>query len=165
MPYIGVNIPTGAGSEYYSAGLRLGALFGVNLPPFLSLNGELTFDLLNPDYGSGDYTEMEYDITFSPLFHFRIPQLEFVVGPKFGYFGRYVSYDNYYATSADFSQEGYAYGINAGAFFPLGRIAIGGLFNFTGRHVKSECDVNDSCYHVTSTSDAKIIAFSLALLY
>ena len=164
MPYLGVNVPTGKGSDGYGPGLRLGGLFGFNLPPFLSLNGELTIDILNPDTSGVDVTEVMVDFTFSPLFHFRIPQVEFVVGPKFGYFAYDLSYSANGSASTDESGSGYAYGFNAGVFVPLGRIAIGGLFNFTGRHFNSYC-AESTCFDVTGGSDAKILGFSGALLY
>jgi hypothetical protein len=165
MPYIGVNIPTGDLSDSYSAGLRLGGIFGINLPPFLSLNLELTFDWLNPKYADYDTTEIMYSFSFSPLFHFRFPQLELVAGPKFGYFGHYVSFDQTYDTSSDFTESGYAYGINLGIFFPLGRLSIGGLLNYTGHHVTSSCNVYNECADVYNGADYNLLGFSLALLY
>jgi hypothetical protein len=64
---------------------------GVHIGPFLSLNGELGVDIMNPnageDYnGTADRTEAFFDFTLSPLFHFGVPSVDFVVGPKIGWF-------------------------------------------------------------------------------
>jgi hypothetical protein len=163
IPYLGVNIPVGRASDGLSPGLRIGGIFGFNLPPFLSLNGELTFDLLNPTGSASDYSEVMYDVAFSPLFHLRIPQLEFVVGPKIGYYGYYVS-DSWGGSSNDL-ESGYSYGLNVGAFVPLGRMAIGGLFSLVGRHVSSSCDNYGYCGSVANGPDYKFLGFSGALLY
>jgi hypothetical protein len=150
-------------SDISSPGLHIGGLFGINLPPFLSLNCELSFDLLNPDSGYSDLTFVMYDFTFSPLFHFSIPQLDFVVGPKFGYYGQYISYSQ--GGSTDDVESGYAYGLNAGVFVPLGSIAIGGLFSFVGRHVSSTCGSDGWCASVSHGPDYKFVSFSGALLF
>jgi hypothetical protein len=163
MPYIGVHVPVGKASDGLSPGLHIGGLVGINLPPFLSLNCELSFDLLNPDGGYSDLTYVMYDFTFSPLFHFSIPQLDFVVGPKFGYYGYYIS-DSQGSSSNDL-ESGYAYGFNAGAFVPLGSIALGGLFSFVGRHVSSTCGSDGWCASVSHGPDYKFVSFSGALLF
>jgi hypothetical protein len=163
MPYIGVHVPVGKASDGLSPGLHLGGLIGINLPPFLSLNCELSFDLLNPDGSNSDLTYVMYDFTFSPLFHFSIPQLDFVVGPKFGYFGYYIS-DSQGDSSNDV-ESGYAYGLNAGVFVPVGSIALGGLFSFVGRHVSSTCDSSGWCYNDSHGPDHKFFSFSGALLF
>jgi hypothetical protein len=173
LPYIGVNVPTGKGSDGLSPGLRLGGIFGFNLPPFLSLNGELTIDILNPDTPGGydSATAVMVDFTFSPFLHFGLPGLEIVAGPKIGGFGYALSAS---ASGPDerYSGSGLAYGVNVGFFIPLGRVAIGGLFNFTGHHFSSECENDAYTGYVEvcgnprpGTSDTKILGFSGALLY
>ena len=166
MPYLGLNVPVGDTSNGLSTGLRLGGIFGFNVGQFLSLNGELTIDILNIDTPSGvSASAAEVDFTFSPFFHFGIPQLEFVVGPKIGFFGMSMSMSQSGYSDSTASGSGLAYGFNAGVFIPLGRIAIGGLLNFTGRSYSSYC-ANDICGDVPSgfPSD-NFIGFSGALLY
>ena len=144
MPYIGVNVPVGVSSNGDSTGLRLGGIFGFNVGQFLSLNGELTVDILNLDGGSGvSASGAMVDFTFSPFFHFNVPGLEFVVGPKLGFFDTSSTYSQSGYQDSTYSGSGLAYGFNAGVFIPLGRIAIGGLINFTGRSYSSYCQ-NDS---------------------
>ncbi len=130
LPYLGINTVVGTGSDAYSTGFHLGGLLGGHIGPSFSLNGEMSIDVMNPN-GSG--SEVLVDFTFSPLFHFGFPYVEFVVGPKLGFFADAGSIgDSYYGGTTDFNGFGVAYGFTAGAFFPLGRMAIGGLLNFTG---------------------------------
>jgi hypothetical protein len=172
MPYLGLNVPVGSTSDGISTGLRLGGIFGWHVGRFLSLNGEMTIDILNFDTGPGvSATAAAVDLTFSPFFHFGLPQVEFVVGPKFGFFGKSVTLSESGSQDSTYSGGGLVYGFNAGVFIPLGRIAIGGLFNFTGRSYSSWCS-NDSstnysqvCTTDRSGPDDKFIGFSGALLY
>jgi hypothetical protein len=172
MPYLGLNVPVGSTSDVISTGLRLGGIFGGHVGRFLSLNGEMTIDILNYDTGSGvSATAASVDLAFSPFFHFGTPQLEFVVGPKLGFFATTVTFSESGYQDSTYSGSGLAYGFNAGVFIPLGRIAIGGLFNFTGRGYSRWC-INDSstnysqvCTDNPGGPDDKFIGFSGALLY
>ena len=166
MPYLGLNVPAGDASDSFSAGFRLGGIFGVNMNRMFSLNGELIIDVLNPN-GLGDATYAQVALTFSPLFHLNIPALEFVFGPQVGYFGESAtvagsSYDyNYHG-------DGIVLGVNAGVFVPLGRIAIGGLINVSTRSFSNYCEndyytyYSDSCYSVSKFTS---IGFTGALMY
>jgi hypothetical protein len=172
MPYLGLNVPVGDTSKVISTGLRLGGIFGFNVGQFLSLNGELTIDILNVDSAMGvSTTAAEVDFTFSPFFHFNVPGIEFVVGPKLGFFGMSSTMSQSGSQDSTFSGSGLAYGFNAGVFIPLGRVAIGGLFNFTGRSFSSQCfsdpstNYNSVCNDVSGGSDDKFIGFSGALMY
>jgi hypothetical protein len=172
MPYLGLNVPVGDTSNGVSTGLRLGGIFGFNVGQFLSLNGELTIDILNVDSAMGvSTTAAEVDFTFSPFFHFNVPGIEFVVGPKLGFFGMSSTMSQSGSQDSTFSGSGLAYGFNAGVFIPLGRVAIGGLFNFTGRSFSSQCvsdfstNYNSICNDVSGGQDDKFIGFSGALMY
>ena len=111
---------------------------------------------MNPSY---DQTEVFFDLTLSPLFHFGVPYVDFVVGPKIGSFAFY--------GASDSSGYGVVYGFTAGAFFPIGRIAIGGLLSFTAHSFEgsSSCSSDsyyyDDCY---TSPDTKLISFSVALM-
>ena len=141
MPYIGANIPVGDAADAYGTGLRLGALFGLNINSFLSLNGEMTIDVLNFKTGSGvSASGAQVDFSFSPLFHFSAPMLEFVVGPKLGSFYMSETVSEAGTMDSTYSGEGISYGFNVGVFIPIGRIAIGGLLSYTGREFESCAD-------------------------
>jgi hypothetical protein len=69
---LGLNVPVGDGSDAYSAGLRLGALFGWHVGPAISLNCEFNIDVMNmkSPSGSSSPTDVNVDFAFSPLpFH------------------------------------------------------------------------------------------------
>ena len=167
IPFLGLNAPVGAGSDAYSAGVRLGALLGWHVNPMFSINGELNIDVMNikSDKTYGSPSEVFVDFAFSPLFHFGGPMLEVVIGPKLGFFDESFSYsDSYYGTSSSSSGSGISYGFNAGVFVPLGNMAIGGLLNFTGRHWS--CDTtNSDCVDISGGPDSKVLGFSGALIF
>lgn len=169
MPYLGLNVPLGSTSDEADAGLRLGGIFGFNLPPFLSLNGELTMDFVN--LKASNASDWIFDLTFSPLFHLGTPQLQFVVGPKFGFFGESYNY-TYSGYDRTISGSGLAYGFNAGIFVPIGRMALGGLINFTTHHYSRLCENDAYTGYVDSCADSsmmpddvKLFGISGALLY
>jgi hypothetical protein len=171
LPYLGLNVPVGASSDVFSAGLRLGTLFGWHVGPMISLNGEFNIDVMNVKSFSGGSspTDVTVDFAFSPLYHIALPQLEIVVGPKLGFFGESMSYtDDYYGTTLSGSGSGFAYGLNAGVFVPLGNIALGGLLNFTVRSYSS-CDsnsnTNSNSDFCIDGSDVKIFGFSGAMIF
>jgi hypothetical protein len=147
MPYLGLNFPVGDTSDGLSTGFRLGGFMGGMAGPFLSLNGELTLDILNPkNTPSGmSITALEFDFAFSPFFHLSLPMLEIVVGPKLGLFvyGETVSYSSGNYSDSSYSGSGAVLGLNSGAFIPIGRMAIGGLLSYTIRKFAS-CDSSSS---------------------
>lgn len=159
----------------YSAGLRAGALLGVHIGPFLSLNGEFGVDIMNPDAGetyngTADRSEASFDFTLSPLFHFGVPNLELAVGPKIGWFtfggssresdgGRGPSYE------LEYHGHGIGYGATAGAFVPVGRVALGGVLGFTGHSFsRFDCSNSDGLACTPRPIATKLISFSVAML-
>jgi hypothetical protein len=168
LPYLGLSIPTGDGSEGLGTSLRLGGLFGFYAGQFLSLNGELSIDVLNIDTPSGvSASGAAVGFTFSPLFHFGPPRMDFVVGPRLGFFGtsETYSYDDGYSPDDDYSSTGFLYGFNAGAFFSLGRISLGGLLSVSIHSISSACR-NDDCGDPPSGTPAlKIVGLSGAMLW
>jgi len=162
-------------SDGYSTGLRMGALLGVHIGPFLSLNGELGVDVMNPNAGdtytgTADRTEASFDLTLSPLFHFGVPDVEFAVGPKIGWFtfagsSRLSDGDRGPSYTLDYGGHGIVYGFTAGAFVPIGRMALGGILSFTG-HDFSGFHCSNSVGWVCSPRpiDAQLISFSVATM-
>jgi len=166
MPYLGLNVPVGDTSNILSTGFRLGGLMGGMVGPFLSLNGELTIDFLNPKNTSSgiSVTEVEFDLAFSPLFHLRLPMLEIVVGPKIGIFalsGSMTDNTGYYADTS-YNGSGVVWGLNSGAFIPIGRMAIGGLLSYTVRSYSS-CDATST--DCVSGPDDKFVSLTGALIF
>jgi hypothetical protein len=171
MPFIGIHSVLGSYGDSYDAGLRFGALLGWHLNEQFSMNAEFAVDIMNPKNAPSSYSETMFDFAFSPLFHVPLGNLEIVVGPKLGAFGFSTStyYDSYYGGDTSDSASGLAYGFNFGVLGGIGNLAIGGMFNFTGRHISSVCttvDGNQTCGDPpSSTDDIKTIAFTGVLLY
>lgn len=169
LPYLGLNFPVGDAGENYSTGFRLGGLMGGYVGPHFSINGELSIDIMNLDLASEyEATEVLAAFTLSPLFHFGPPRLDFVIGPRLGFFADAASMSMSGSSSeTTYSSTGLAYGFNAGAFFQLGRIWLGGLLSFTA-HDASELCVDDGsgedCYD--AEGDAfKVLTLNAAALF
>ncbi len=169
MPYFGFDSVAGSGSDGYSAGFHFGGLLGGHIGSIFSLNGEMSLDVLSPKSGRTDADDHQviFEFDLSPLFHFGIPQLEFVIGPKLGIFAYTgASSRDQSGFKASYSGDGTAYGFTAGIFLPLGRVGLGGLFNLTA-HSFSESSCSGDSYYSTcgsSPSDITLVNFSVALL-
>jgi hypothetical protein len=170
MPYIGINIPVGSFGDSFDTGFRMGALLGGHINPMLSLNGEITIDVLNPKHvPSGvDVTAVMVDMLFSPLLHFGNAQVEGFFGPKIGAF-IYALTAKSGGVEAKGSASGLAYGFNLGAAVPIGNIAVGGLLSFVGRHATKACYQNpgqaEVCDDSPSGDDAKMLSITGAVLF
>jgi hypothetical protein len=169
MPYIGVQIPVGDYGDSYDPGLRLGTLLGGHMSPMLSLNGELTIDVLNmKNTGSADVTAVMVDMVFSPLFHFGTDVFEAFVGPKIGAFGFALTAK---VSGQEFKEtaQGVAYGLNAGFGIPVGNMAIGGLVSWVGRHASKACskspNQSEKCDNSPGGDDAQSIGISAMALF
>lgn len=183
VPYLGMNLPVGSLAEIYSAGFRVGVLAGWHVAPRVSLNGELTLDLMDADTDTSILKPHEYtlDVALSPLFHFRSGEV--VVGPTLGWFTNHRSDSEddraaYLANIANLengtgtgsepiaqphSGQGFLLGINAGGFVPVGKLAIGLLASGTFRHfVTMSCGAR-GCGGLPS--NATVLSLSLAALF
>jgi hypothetical protein len=119
-------------------GLRLGAIFGLRVGDYASLNGELVYDALNgPREASdgrvnnepGDATVHynHYQVALTPLCHVRLSSIaELLGGLKVGYFQFAESaFANYIPI------RGPILGVNVGGFFPISNmVALGVLLTF-----------------------------------
>jgi hypothetical protein len=156
MPYFSLNSVVGSASAGYSPGFHLGGLLGGHIGPVFSLSGEMALDIMSPKTGN---TEFSFDFGLSPLFHFGIPQIEFLIGPKLGIFAFAGS-----SNGASYSGSGYLYGFTAGVFLPVGRVALGGLFSFTNHSFSdSPCASSDSA-RCNYSPPSEFITYGVALL-
>jgi hypothetical protein len=170
IAYLGVTVPVGQSSNYENPGLRFGTILGGRLSPQLSLNGELTLDLDNPkNQGGSDFTEIELDVAFSPLFHVPTGNLELVFGPKLG-----INIDSASGTfaggKAESTATGWVTGINAGFFATLsGSTSIGGLVSFVSRKTTEVCSTvsgsSEQCTTSISGPSYKVLGFTGAILF
>jgi hypothetical protein len=165
MPYLGLQIPVGNSGDGFNPGFRMGTLLGGHINPMLSLNGEITIDVMNrKNVPSGtDVTEVMVDLLFSPLLHFGTEQIHGFFGPKIGAFGM-AGTTKTSGTTTDGSANGWAYGVNLGAAFPIGNMAAGGLVSYVGRHATKVCNKlsgqSERCNDSPSGDDFKV--FSVA---
>jgi hypothetical protein len=128
MPFVGVHRPF---SDAFSLGFRAGFLAGYHVLPFVSVNGELAFDLMDANNVSEPNYVKAYvaDLALSPLYHLQLAWGDIVVGPRIGGFR---------SACSDYSHEeiahGLAYGLNAGIFGRVGAMALGMLLGYTRRY-------------------------------
>jgi hypothetical protein len=171
LPYIGLQAHEGVTGEDQSAGLRLGGLLGFRVNDQLSLNGELTIDVLNPSTPSdgSDVTAAEVDLAFSPLYHSDTGALELVIGPKLGIWAGEFDY-SLYGETQKYSSSGLILGVNMGAFVPLGNGAsLGALVNFEVKTIGQVCFTDIDGSKVCSSSDngpsEKVLGITGAALF
>lgn len=170
MPFIGAHIPTGDFGDAYDPGLRLGTLLGGHISPALSLNGELAIDILNPAHvpSGADVTAVMVDMLFSPLLHFGSEAFEGFIGPKLGFFGLSASI-SYRGQEIEGSAQGLAYGFNAGMGVPIGKLAVGILFGYVGRHALRSCTkqsgASEKCTDNPEGDDVHAFSFSGMVLF
>jgi hypothetical protein len=152
-------------------GLRLGGLLGVYLPRRISLNGELTVDIINSDDPHAFWKTggTRTALAFSPLVHLPASQrgaVEIALGPKLGY--RWTSISS--ITSEVMKARGYVAGVNAGVFARGGVVMLGGLTSFEMSETSTACvqqaDLPTDCSaDLTGSSSEKVFSVSGAVLY
>ncbi len=163
MPYLGLHIPLGDADEAFGTGFRIGGILGGRIMPMLSLNGEITLDIMNPkDVPSGmDVSVVMADVLFSPLLHFGAPSIDVFFGPKLGAFvmAESISYEG---EELKATAQGLAYGINVGVAVPVGNIAVGGIISYVGRHATEACveveGLGEECDDSPSGDDFKTLS-------
>jgi hypothetical protein len=136
LPSMGVSLPLGDPFRGFDLGFRAGGLVGHHVLSFLSVNGEVSFDFLNPNNVElGESLQARVtDFVLSPFFHVALERGEIVVGPRMGAFTSSSSqtYDD--VTAREDRARGLAYGFNLGVFGGIGNVAVGALLGYTRRH-------------------------------
>jgi hypothetical protein len=132
-------------------GLRVGGIGGLRLSDQLSLNGEVLYDLVNPNASLSGVSIYNVQVAAAPFFHAPVgPTADVIVGPKLGFFRYAASFDAGYGyTSSDFGENGLLVGVNAGGFFRVSpMLSIGGLLTFDFEDALS-CSGNDAYGYTT----------------
>jgi len=166
LPTIGVNSFQGSGAEDVGVGLRLGALAGSRITELLSLNVGFAFDIANMEAPPGaSASQYVLDIGFNPLLHFPLEKLEIVAGPLAAVF---LDKGSLGAGSTTIDSWGYGWtiGANAGLFFPVGKVRLGGLVNFYLRNPLKFCvtaNGTDTC-RSDDVDSLKTLAVSFAAM-
>ena len=146
--YLGLHGFVGDSGRGLSPGLRLGGMLGFYASPIVSLNAELSIDVLNPNSDSfdPDSTGARVVFSFSPLIHVPAGNIELVIGPKLGFWASAITLSD--AGSAftgldSISASGYLVGLNAGLFARVGRIGVGGLLSIEGGYPTNICETDN----------------------
>jgi hypothetical protein len=167
MPFVGFHSFQDSTSSGDGPGLRVGGLLGARLNEQFSLNGEVVLDVLNPKNvpAGEDVSAYIFQIAAAPFFHVPVASVvEFVIGPKLGFFRESASVSAPGYGSLNISGLGWLLGVNAGVFGRISdAISLGGLANFDYAKATScssdvgTCTLNDNA--------AKIVSFAAAALF
>jgi hypothetical protein len=171
MPFVGVHSIQDENSSGTDPGLRAGAFVGAFLNNDVSLNGALTFDLLNPNDSIAplDLSRETLELTFSPLLHLGGPRVEFVVGPKLGFWNTWQQFSRPapLAQSGDGTGQGWTMGANVGLLAAVTPATLAGiLFNVELRDVIHFCETTSGQAERCSWggSSSTLLGVSLAVL-
>jgi hypothetical protein len=130
MAFIGVH--SFQGDNFATGpGLRIGGIGGLRVNDQLSFNGEIVYDLVNPNASLSGVSIYNFQIAAAPFYHLQAsPTAEVVIGPKVGFYRFAASGSDYYG-SIDSGDNGLVLGANVGAFVRLSPlVAIGGMLSF-----------------------------------
>jgi len=170
LPFLGINSYRGDAGRAIDPGFRLGTLLGGHIGDLFSINGEITFDFINPsnvDPGAS-YSSVDLDVALSPLVHIDAGKLELVAGPKLGLEWNFWSFDGSGVSGSGHS-SGIVVGFNTGMFVHISRgVALGGLISFAIRDDHETCRTDaagaESCSDTTYPS-AKVLGLTLGALF
>lgn len=183
VPCLGMNVPLGTLADGYTQGFHLGALAGWHLASRFSLNGAVALDLMNANSDSSIFNPREYylDTSLIPLLHFQSGLL--FIGPQIGWFvnrrwgseetGSILISGGCRSCSASSGSraptlvnhwgQGLLLGVTAGAFAPMGKLALG-LVADAGyrRFITADCEGTACADRLAGVARLNI---SLAALY
>jgi hypothetical protein len=170
MPFIGIHTVQGIAASDYDSGLRLGALAGTHLEAPVSLNVEVAVDFLNRSVnGARSVAGRDLTIAFAPLFHASAGLAELVVGPLLGYWASSFTTDNGSISESQFSQTGWAFGVNVGGFGGVNdSLALGAMISYQMTHLSQSCERGaGASISPCSSNDLvpQILAFDVAALF
>jgi hypothetical protein len=175
MPFIGLHSFQDSNSSGVDAGLRLGTFLGAFTNNDFSVNGAVTFDVMNPN-SKADPLEISaqmLELTFSPLFHLGSPQVEFIVGPKLGFWNMWshvripVGVLGPTQIDIDGTTQGWTVGGNMGLLVAATPGAlVGVILNLEVRDIIHSCGTATGMPEECDTSgdSSTILGFSFATL-
>jgi len=170
LPYVGVHKFFGETTENTGPGFRMSVIIGGRLAPWLSLNGELTGDVVNFDQMPVGVAveESVVDVAFSPLAHFQAGPAEVAIGPKLGVMTAEATSQTFFSSSTA-EATGWVGGINAGAFGPVSStVSLGAVFSMSLRKTTEVCSNDTGTRMCTSNglpSAITAISLGVATLY
>jgi hypothetical protein len=155
MPSVGFHTVQGIASDDYDAGLRLAVLLGAHVSPAVSLNVELASNFLSPHQDpmmmGSNLSGRDFTVSFSPLFHSSNGPVDFVFGPKLGFWSSGLELKVPGEANTQLAQSGWAFGFNAGILSGVGDGgAIGVLAAYQETVLGQSCErgpaaIGDAC--------------------
>ncbi len=130
MGFVGVH--SFQGNNFATGpGLRIGGIGGLRVNDQLSFNGEIVYDVVNPNTSVSGVSFYNFQVAAAPFYHLQAsPSAEVVIGPKIGFYRFAASGSDSYG-SVDSGDNGLVLGANVGAFVRLSPlVAIGGMLSF-----------------------------------
>ncbi len=154
MGFIGVH--SFQGDNFATGpGLRVGGIGGLRVNDQLSFNGEIVYDLVNPNSSLSGVSMYNLQVAAAPFYHVAAsPTAELVIGPKLGFYRLAVSGSDYNGYSIDSGDNGLLLGANVGAFVRVSPLfSIGGMLSFDYEKPLS-CSTNSAYGSYSSACDA-----------
>jgi hypothetical protein len=134
LPMVGLHLVEGIASSDFGAGLRLGILLGTHVARTVSLNVEIARNFLSPNpdpMTRGQPTAGDVTIAFDPLFHAATGPVEFVAGPKLGFWSLGGTVPNVDGTTDQVAESGWAFGFNVGFLVGTGdTVGVGAMLAY-----------------------------------
>jgi hypothetical protein len=170
MGNLGFHSYQGTTGTGLGAGLRLGGLAGWFVTPEISLNGELSLDILNfksdTAAAQANLSGVRVQLSVSPFYHLVLPiGAELLFGPKLGVWDTSLSDTSDYSLS----EKGYLFGLNAGMYFHIGPLAAGGLLTIEDGVPTSSCveyaGVEEYCGTVSSATSDKVVSLAGSVFF
>ena len=170
MGNLGFHSYQGTTGNGLGAGLRLGGIAGWFVSPEISLNGEISLDVLNfksdTVAGQANLTGVRVQVSASPFYHLVLPiGAELLIGPKLGIWDTSLSDTSDYSIS----EKGYLFGLNAGMYFHIGPLAAGGLLTIEDGVPTSSCveyaGVEEYCGSISSAPSDKIVSLAGSVFF
>ena len=172
IPYIGAHSFQGDGGTILGPGLRVGGLAGFRVGDHVSINGEITVDILNATRLPADdtYSEANGTIGVSPLVAFPAGGIELAFGPKLAAWSAEYYQNSRARGNGSGTYTGYALGANGAAFAQVGRkLWLGGLASFDVRFYGHSCFTASAglerCTSRDLPSSDKVVALSALLMF
>jgi hypothetical protein len=171
LPFFGAHSYRGASGKNHNVGVRLGSLLGARINQSVSLNGEVSFDLENPENEAGvDSSSSTAKVALAPLLHSRSVDgsRQLVVGFKMGLWAN--SFDvTMSGQTGTGSSTGWLMGLNLGWLFDVGDVmALGLLAAYEIQTPLGACSRppggQRTCYDSGAPNTAKLETFRLASL-
>jgi hypothetical protein len=170
MPFVGVDLPLGTAAQYFDLGVRAGGVLGYRVLPFLSLNGEVGFELFEPNQVVGESSEYSLslvasELAISPMFHVALQRGEVVLGPKIGAVRSTSTMESWNDPKRDETKYGLVYGLSLGVFGNARSVGLGVIMSYIGRQGLAPMCADGSSSKKCVPSDFSTLSASIASLF